>query len=47
MAGVIPGIRIVVLNRFRGLMPVMPAAFINRANRLRPTRTSCSMRSSA
>ena len=47
LAGVIPGIRIVVLNRFRGLTPEIPAAFINRATRLRPTRTSCSIRSSA
>jgi hypothetical protein len=47
VAGVIPGIRIVVLNRFRGLTPEIPAAFINRATRLRPTRTSCSRRSSA
>jgi hypothetical protein len=46
-AGVIPGIRIVVLQRFRGLTPAIPAAFINRATRLRPTRIPCSMRSSA
>ena len=47
LAGVIPGIRIVVLNRLRGLTPEIPAAFINRATRLRPTRTSSSIRSSA
>ena len=47
VAGVIPGIRIVVFHRFRGLTPEIPAAFINRATRLRPTRIPCSMRSSA
>ena len=43
----IPGIRIVVFHRFLGLTPAIPAAFINRATRLRPTRMSCSIRSSA
>ena len=47
VAGVIPGIRIVVFHRFRGLTPAIPAAFISRATRLRPTRISCSSRSSA
>ena len=43
----IPGIRIVVRRRFCGLIPEIPAAFINRATRFRPTQTSCSRRSSA
>jgi hypothetical protein len=47
VAGVIPGIRIVVFHRFLGLTPAIPAAFINRATRLRPTRMSCSIWSSA
>jgi hypothetical protein len=47
VAGVIPGIRIVVFHRFRGLTPAIPAAAINRATRLRPTRIPCSRRSSA
>jgi hypothetical protein len=47
LAGVIPGIRIVVRHRFRGLTPAIPAAFINRATRLRPTWIPCSIRSSA
>src|SRR5919106_1593334 len=37
VAGVTPGIRIVVFQRFRGLTPAIPAAFIKRATRLRPT----------
>jgi hypothetical protein len=44
---VIPGIRIVVFHRLRGLTPEIPAAFINRATRFRPTRMPCSKRSSA
>ena len=47
VAGVIPGIRIVVFHRFLGLTPAIPAAFINRATRFSPTRMSCSSRSSA
>jgi hypothetical protein len=47
VAGVIPGIRIVVFHCFLGLTPAIPAAFINRATRFSPTRTSCSSRSSA
>jgi hypothetical protein len=47
VAGVMPGIRIVVFQRFRGLTPAIAAAFINRATRLRPTRMLCSIRSSA
>jgi hypothetical protein len=47
VAGVIPGIRIVVFQRLRGLTPEIPAAFISRQTRLRPTRMSCSIRSSA
>ena len=47
VAGVSPGIRIVVFQRFLGLTPAIPAAFINRATRLRPTWMSCSKRSSA
>jgi hypothetical protein len=47
VAGVIPGIRIVVRHRFCGLTPAIPAAFINRATRLRPTWISCASRSSA
>jgi hypothetical protein len=47
VAGVMPGIRIVVRHRFRGLIPEIPAAFINRATRLRPTWTLCSKSSSA
>ncbi len=43
----IPGIRIVVRHRFLGLTPAIPAAFINLATRLRPTRIPCSSRSSA
>jgi hypothetical protein len=42
-----PGIRIVVLNRLRGLTPAIPAAFISRATRLREIPMSCSKRSSA
>ena len=42
-----PGTRIVVFQRLRGLTPAIPAAFINRATRLRPTRIPCSMHSSA
>src|SRR5215217_2475991 len=37
-----PGIRIVVRQRLRGLIPAIPAAFIKRATRLRPTPTPCS-----
>ena len=33
VAGVIPGIRIVVLKRLRGLTPEVPAAFISLATR--------------
>jgi hypothetical protein len=47
VAGVTPGIRIVVFQRFRGLTPEIPAAFINRATRLRETRIPRSKRSSA
>jgi hypothetical protein len=47
VAAVIPGTRIVVLHRFAGLTPEIPAAFINRQTRLRPTRIPCSIRSSA
>jgi hypothetical protein len=47
VAGVIPGIRIVVVHRLRGLMPAKPAAFINRATRSRPTLIPCSILSSA
>ena len=47
VAGRDPGIRIVVFQRLRGLTPEIPAAFISRATRLRPTRIPCSMRSSA
>jgi hypothetical protein len=47
VAGVIPGIRIVVRHRFRGLTPEIPTAFISRATRLRPTQMPCSIRSSA
>jgi hypothetical protein len=39
--------RIVVRQRFLGLTMATPAAFINRATRLRPTRTLCSSWSSA
>src|SRR4051794_15301295 len=46
-AGVIPGIRIVVFQRFLGLTPEIPAALINRATRLRPTWISYSSASSA
>jgi hypothetical protein len=47
VAGVMAGIRIVVRQRFRGRTPEIPAAFISRATRLRPTRMLCSIRSSA
>jgi hypothetical protein len=47
VVGVIPATRIVVLHRFRGLTPEIPAAFTNRATRLRPTWIPCSRRSSA
>jgi hypothetical protein len=47
LAGVIPGIRIVVFQRFLGLTPAIPAAFINLATRFSPTWMSCSSRSSA
>ncbi|HUA43628.1 MAG TPA: hypothetical protein VMA77_00260 [Solirubrobacteraceae bacterium] len=47
VVGVIPGIRIVVLNRLRGLTPAIPAAFINLATRLHPIRIPCSSWSSA
>ena len=47
VAGSTPGTRIVVFQRFRGRTPEIPAAFINRATRLRPTRMLCSIRSSA
>ena len=47
VAGSTPGTRIVVRQRLRGLIPAIPAAFINRATRLRPTRIPCSSRSSA
>jgi hypothetical protein len=47
VAGVIPGILIVVFLRLRGLTPAIPAACINRATRFSPTRMSCSSLSSA
>jgi hypothetical protein len=47
VAGSTPGTRIVVRHRFRGLILEIPAAFINLATRLRPTRMPCSRRSSA
>jgi hypothetical protein len=47
VAGAMPGSRIVVFQRLRGLTPEIPAAFISRATRLRPTRIPCSIRSSA
>ena len=42
-----PGSRTVVRRRLRAATPEIPAAFISRSTRLRPTRTSCSRRSSA
>ena len=47
VAGSTAGTRIVVHQRLRGLIPEIPAAFINLATRLRPTRIPCSRRSSA
>jgi hypothetical protein len=47
VAGSTPATRIVVRHRFCGLIPAIPAAFIKRATRLRPTRIPCSRRSSA
>ena len=47
VAGVIPGIRIVVFQRFLGLTPAIPATPINLATRFSPTRMPCSIRSSA
>ena len=46
-AGVTPGSRTVVRRRLRGRTPEIPAAFISRSTRFRPTRIPCSRRSSA
>src|SRR6202035_2416594 len=39
-----PASRTVVRRRFRGSSPEVPAAFISRSTRLRPTRIPCSIR---